>query len=743
MLDTILSQLNETRDRQAAMILLQGLDAPMAVLTIRTEVLTGELWIANGKHLCYAKVLPNGDGGLMDMLRLLAIKEGDFSLVVCDGKEPPALPLQVALAEIVADEHAVARRIKNVLWPVSDVEPDSETQSYAKTALAKAETEIATEKAAHNVADESATKKKKKSKKKTLAELEETKVRVAASDKPPESVKAIENESIISNKEPEPEPKPEPEPELEPAKTAESIIDDRELVAPSVSTSASSIDQHKLLESLLDEQPPIGKAPEDAESKPAWDGISQHLVASESFEKPSDVAALSDSNITKEDEAGDKLDHKRRAEYQALNTLLGEEASKFYDEEEAYAQMSEDELKEQRREEIDALSKMLTESTDEFKAKPTPVNVDRESDEVMSKRQADYEALKLFYAEEPEKFQEVVGLSESLGDPGLTDFQRRILELAGQEESDQPDFQEGHHELLTETSLRPSWEPPSEKVVDEPIPEPTIKDEEFVAGDVASPYDEAASSLGRYQKLRAKLALGGESQSLELVDRMGNIALRDIATAPEASFRRKVISNKYIYAAAACILVIPLVAFTIWHHFDAESQENLAMQRESALLASRSIEKTSVVEKPQEAFRMPAAGPVNASPPANTGSGSSSNSGAAPTSGISDAERDAHYDWHPPSNQQSISADQMAMVNVDVAKADAFLGSGYGDRAASLYVPLLQKYPTYTLLRIKAARAYMSMKQYRQAYSILISGLDSCPTRSDFDMVVNVIKEIP
>ncbi len=44
------------------MILLQGLDAPLSVLTIRADALTGKLWIANGKYLCYAKVLPDGEG---------------------------------------------------------------------------------------------------------------------------------------------------------------------------------------------------------------------------------------------------------------------------------------------------------------------------------------------------------------------------------------------------------------------------------------------------------------------------------------------------------------------------------------------------------------------------------------------------------------------------------------------------------------------------------------------------------
>ena len=120
MLDEIQSQIKEASDRQAVMILLHGIEAPLVVLKIKSEALSGDLWIADGKYLCYGKVEPNGEGGLLDILRLLAVKEGQFELSVSHEKRPEC-PLSITVAELMADEHAVATKIKNKLWPVVEV----------------------------------------------------------------------------------------------------------------------------------------------------------------------------------------------------------------------------------------------------------------------------------------------------------------------------------------------------------------------------------------------------------------------------------------------------------------------------------------------------------------------------------------------------------------------------------------------------------------------------------------------
>ena len=135
---------------------------------------------------------------------------------------------------------------------------------------------------------------------------------------------------------------------------------------------------------------------------------------------------------------------------------------------------------------------------------------------------------------------------------------------------------------------------------------------------------------------------------------------------------------------------------------------------------------------------MPAGSTGNATPPVAHGELPITAPAAA------DPNRDAHHEWHPPATPQlPISADQMADANNDMQKADSFLQAGLGDRAISIYVPLVRKYPNYVQLRIRAARAYLAMRQYRQAYEVCQSGLDSCQTRGDFDMLVNVMREIP
>ncbi len=108
------------------------------------------------------------------MLRLLGVKEADFSLEVADGDPPPKLAMQVALAEVVADEHAVAQaKIKNVLYrcprEAAEDEPIVDNQSGEENAKSATVSD--------NVVTETAPKKKKKSKKKLMEELEEPKVR--------------------------------------------------------------------------------------------------------------------------------------------------------------------------------------------------------------------------------------------------------------------------------------------------------------------------------------------------------------------------------------------------------------------------------------------------------------------------------------------------------------------------------------------------------------------------------------
>jgi hypothetical protein len=885
MFDRILNQLKETRDRQAVMVLLQGLDVPMAVLTIKSDLVTGELWIEKGKHIVYAKVLPSGDGGLMDMLRVLAISDGQFTLEVRDEKPPPC-QVSIQLSEVVADEHAVARKIKNVLWPVEEPAGDGND-------------------------DETDATKLKRSKKKTEEELEITRVRGAASDealaayvqqqktgdktaaekpadkpaeKPPDKPAAEKPAEKPPDKPaaekpaqpvaapaqpvkavtPEPPVKAEAKPEslLNPA-VAEAIGDrldelfaDEPAAAPAQPVKAVTPEPpvkaeakpaiglnpavaeaigDKLDELFADEPAAPIKAKEQAEtsgslstlfdgeeegepkeakatpaaaaSKPAVaaatpavaasapaaaSAASQGLTAFElnaqmisaaakQSDMPKPVAAAASttaaaspaasppaappappagagqtSTATQGDAAAaaaaakkimkstwEGLSPKQRANMVAMSALLGEEPEQFYEEAEGHDQMTEESLDEQRKEETEALTQALSEDPEAFQAgKPKIIDPTKTNDELKTRRQADYEALKEFYAEEPEKFDETVGLEEKVSAGGLTDFQKRILEISNEESRSSDEFESKDAKLTAGPDIRPAWDPgeiPATETLDA-IPTPfastSTDDLEYVAQKVDSPYADSAPEVSLTTSLRKKLSLEAEQQSTDLITRIAR-ATHLVAAGEEGELKKQPMF-RFLAFGLAGTLFIPLSAFVVWHYYDAQSQEDLAMQREAAMMAERSLARKSMVVKPQEAFRMPAAPPQS---PLTGGDG-----GQAVTTGdetISTAQRQASFTWHPPKEGNGPTPDQMVGATEEMKKADAFVTANNRDRAFIVYTQAIHKYPSSALLRAKAARLAISLKRYKQAYMICFTGLDACTTRADFDMLVSIIREIP
>ncbi|HEY9792669.1 MAG TPA: hypothetical protein V6D22_19870 [Candidatus Obscuribacterales bacterium] len=799
MFDKILTQLKETRDRQAVMILLQGLDVPMAVLTIKSDLATGELWIEKGKYIVYAKVLPNGDGGLMDMLRVLAIAEGEFALEVRDEKPPPC-QVSIQLSEVVADEHAVARKIKNVLWPVEESGAE-ETK-----------------------ADESSAKKRKRNKKKTVEELEITHVRGAATDQALEAY--VKEKSEAKAPAEQAADKPEGKPEDKPAeskqqeKSADKSADDKLQDKPADNPADKPAELAKAEGSEEPEKSPVepttGLQPEVAEaigdrldelfsdgdkddkaksqSQPqladaAWQKIDQILSDKPAAGERADAAAQSSSSLSSlfddDDEseaeatpstaastpaaAGaarqgltafelnaqmisaaakkglrntwEGLTAKQQAHYVAMSALLGEEPEQFYAEAEAHSQMTEESLAEQRKEETAALAQALAEDPEAFQVgKPKIIDPKQTNDELKSRRAADYEALKLFYAEEPAKFEDKVGLDDTIGDGGLTDFQKRILEISSEEGHGRDQFDQVDEKLTAGPDIRPAWdlgEIPSTHALNAiPTPSPTTADDvQYVAQKVDSPYADSAPEISLTTSLRKKLSLEAEQQSTDLITRIAR-ATHLVPAGEDADFKRQPML-RFVVAGLAGTILIPLSGFVLWHYYDAQTNEEVELRRQAAEMAERSLAKQSMVVKPQEPFRMPAA------PPQSPLSGGNSGGSTAGDQGVSAAQKSASFTWHPPKEGNGPTPDQVVGATQEMKTADQFLAAGNRDRAVAVYIQAIHKYPSNALLRAKAARVCISLHQYKQAYMICFTGLDACQTRADFDMLVSIIKEIP
>ena len=119
MLERVFSQISETRELQSVMILLQSVDAPLAILKVRGEV-NGELWIANGRTICFAKVESGSQGAVKDLLRLLSLDEGDFSLEISTD-EPPKGEVSIGLTAVIADQKAAEDTLYALVLPADDV----------------------------------------------------------------------------------------------------------------------------------------------------------------------------------------------------------------------------------------------------------------------------------------------------------------------------------------------------------------------------------------------------------------------------------------------------------------------------------------------------------------------------------------------------------------------------------------------------------------------------------------------
>jgi hypothetical protein len=748
MLETIKREIAETRDRQAVMILLQGvIDFKLAVLHIKTPNIEGELWFANGKYLVFGKANPGGELPLLDMLRLLAIQEGDFELEV-RNEEPPKCEVTITIAELVADEHAVARKIKNVLWPVDSASnPQLEEEELTKERLRRLETtkdygtdaKLAQELAENATAADTADK--------TAKEEEKPKAKGKESD-------FNLDETVEINLTPEKR-------ESEPAPTDKSAA--RTSLETDLATFLTAKNASLDFSPPLRVDPPANKQEETVEipvssrkqetqeqsgdSNDEQEATVEIAVAVEGGDqdKKAEIDPEETTEVLKAKDPARAVSDKEtaqsgEAEAPPENTPASEA---FY----ARDDSMKDDIAERRAQEMKALNHLLKkvdggiskdEAAAKFAAEKSTVLPGESSGKLTAKRRADYEALKTFYSEDPEKFYDQTEIPQGPPEGALDDFKKRILEIASQELSDQQGFAVRDPRLKEGGDIRPVWTPeePEGETPGPAQPQLELPPPPEVPEAIISPYSEMTSALVHGEAGKTRLQVGAETDDLSLFERQRTGGA--IPSVKEAFVRRQPLPKRIIIAAVAGAALIPLVTFIVWHYFDAQAQEESAEQREAALLAERSIEEKSLVAKPKEAFRMPAGGVVNPSPPSAHGGGPSQGQ-----TGVSSGETSANFSYQPANNVQPIPPSEQSLIESDMQKADAFAASGMNGRAVEMYCGLLRRYPSYAKLRVKAARAMIAGKQYREAYNLCVAGLSACTSRSDFDTLVGIIRSIP
>jgi hypothetical protein len=833
MLD-IQNQIKEETDRQAVMILLQSIDSELAVLKMESDAMQGELWIAKGKYVCHGKVQPSGEGGLSDILRLLSIKEGRFDIEMKD-EMPPRCPLQITLAELIADENAVIEKIKNKLWPVVELEGNGAEESVAITVHDKAGDSADVKEESVETNEESAESKEQQNDSKPEAaesegdkdaepqtELSESKEEPTESKVEPDDSEDVptgsQEDLTDSNDLSDPkasieatadlvgglEAKPANESKPADEQPSDHQVDNDETPEPGQLLALESTDllneSPSALASLfdededdaqaagdepstppplpLDEPPPLPAAEDEASTPPPLptadpvqppplppplpDGSAADAplppplpsadptppplpaYSAPDTERPplgpndthslllsAEMIAAAGLLLQQEPDNEEDIDLRRKREhFAALKEKLGEDASHFYDTDD---QVAVDDLDARRQADLQALNQLLTKRAEEFEQRR--LDEDREKDDLTVRRKEEYEALKNFYGETGDKFYEEVPKEKDFqAEAGLNDLQSRILDILKDESADPKAFQETDPKLREGGDIRPSWELPAGPIEPEPEPPPVPAEETYKPNVVESPYADVAPDLAHNEVLKHKLPVDGEAASFDLINRRPDDDQRQLAIADETGYRRPPTPDKLIVAGIAAAIAIPIGSLVIWHYFDARAQEEMAEQRAAALLAERSIEKKSVVAKPQEPFRMPA-GSTGPSPgPPNGGSNGDS---------ISPSERNQNFSYNAPAQPHVMTDSEVAAANIEMQKADAAMTGAAYERAATIYINAVRSYPTYTILRVKAARALIAARKYREAYDICMTGLDLCPTRSDFDMLVGVIREIP
>jgi hypothetical protein len=129
----IQERLSQAATNVDAFSILTEVEAPLMVLYMEAGSTTGEIWINEDRKLFFAKANGDGGNGLMALMMLLAAKGAKFKV---DCEQPVArkqnIDTPIYLRELVANQAGTAEKIKNILWPVTEVESEIATDTTTR-----------------------------------------------------------------------------------------------------------------------------------------------------------------------------------------------------------------------------------------------------------------------------------------------------------------------------------------------------------------------------------------------------------------------------------------------------------------------------------------------------------------------------------------------------------------------------------------------------------------------------------
>jgi hypothetical protein len=711
MTDEIKKQIAKSSDRKHVFGLLQKMDQKMIQVEFRSPSANGEFMVEKGRRVFWAKTTGDGDNGMMAMMKLLAAQKLSFG-VMPTPVEKPKSNVDFNLAELVEDEPRIIQQIKDILWPVN--EADAVTEARIEPIKVPAE--------------------------KKAPKQEPDAPAAVAAQMPVECEPApfsledsiIETETAIppltadgQDRQPEPElflsaaDQEITQPPFFPDKPAEPPVQ----AAPAQPTAAElNMLEQMVLTAAAEQQAAIaaGEDPAPKRSKPA---------------EPRPDMILEESSET------DDITFKRRAEMKALEVWCGEEPDKFF--EEGEHPIEEDDVFAQRRAEMKALNDML-EAHANLSKEIFQEQRENARDEQNERRRREFEALKEYFAENPERFYEYVSLGED--DPnGTEELRNKILAAMAATTRDVEAFEATDGRVMDESVLRPVWSPEMDAPKPEPEPEPIAKnpEDEYVPPDLEpSPFGDETSTLNYDQKHKGKLDTSAApvGDDLSLIKRNPN-PNNQFGFIDRSKLRMVEKLPKHVLIAAAVFAcLMPIMALYLYHYFNMNAEADYEDERAASELASKAAQEESTSRKTEQSYRTAEAGPVNSTPPSARASGNE----LSATEGSVTKNELSNYRYVPSDHPQPMpTRAQSERAQRCLAQGEQMLAIGQPQEAVRVFADGLLECPNNPILRIRTARTYMMLKQYGAAKDILISGMHQAASQAEFDAYLIIMKELP
>jgi hypothetical protein len=391
MTDAIKSEIAKTSERKKVFTLLQKLTGKLTQVEFRSGQANGEFWVEKGSKIFLAKAEGDGDNGMMAMMQLLAAHNITFR-VMPTPVEKPKSNVDIKLADLVGDENAVIQKIKDVLWPVAHSESDVNTEASLPPIPAEVLQQTYDRAAKRNSEQHEELKKLEESFIETETSIPPLPAEQPPIDLPPlvseEPLIEIADEPIEAAMAPAPDPN-----------------DDR----PQHTTDKDKQAEEAELNIL--EQMVLAAAAQQEAAAEAKAGAEETTTSISSRSEQADASPAEDDDLTR----------KRRNEMRILEMWSSEDPENFFTHDEA---VSEDDLLKQRRAEMAALNAMLEAHASLSKEIFQERDIDK-PDELRDRRRREFEVLKEYFQENPERFNEYVGLGED--DPnGVEELRAQI-----------------------------------------------------------------------------------------------------------------------------------------------------------------------------------------------------------------------------------------------------------------------------------------------------------------------------